>query len=111
MQPTDLLVRCMARREGDVWVAVCVDFTLAAQADTFDLARKALHEQIATYVREAFTVDKEHAIELLTRKGPLSDRIKFRVLKALRVCLEHTRRAVRHAAYIEPLPVALSPAA
>ena len=33
MKPADLVVRCMARREGDLYVAVCIDLTLAAQGN------------------------------------------------------------------------------
>lgn len=85
MKPGDLLVRCMARREGDLYVAVCIDLTLAAQGKTFEEARDKLHGQIRDYVKQALTVDRKHAEVLLTRKGPLADRLWFRLceLKAI----------------------------
>lgn len=78
MKPADFVVRCMARREGDLYVAVCIDLTLAAQGKTFEEARDKLHAQIRDYVKQALTVDRKHAAALLTRKGPLADRLRFR---------------------------------
>lgn len=75
MKPQDLTVRCMVWPEGGQWVAVCLDFTLAAQGGSRDEARKRLHAQIDAYVREAFTVDVKHADALLSRRAPLVDRL------------------------------------
>ncbi|CAM5793065.1 hypothetical protein [Rhizobacter fulvus] len=101
MHPEDLIVRCMARREGDVYVAVCIDFTLAAQGDSFEDATQRLHGQINSYVQEAFAVDLPHAAELLTRKAPLWHRIQYRL------CQFRARResAKRGYAYAEALPM------
>lgn len=101
MQPQDLIVRCMARREGDVYVAVCLDLTLAAQGATLSDARNRLHAQIADYVKQAFTVDSAHAVELLTRKAPLSHRLAYHVCK-LR---SRMRPALRRFVYAEALPL------
>lgn len=117
MTPTDLTVRCMARQERGVWVAVCVDFSLAAQGSTFQQARERLHEQIVHYVREATTVDAEHSAELLRRRAPLRDRVTFELLDLLSrrprvrrtiAALLHRmapRAAVARQTYIEPLPL------
>lgn len=116
MKATDLTVRCMAWEEAGVWVAVCIDFALAVQADTADQARQALHEQISAYIAEAVTLDAEHAGELLTRRAPLWDVLRFRFWRAvagrprIRATLSAWARrvapAVRaHLAYIEPLPL------
>ena len=83
MSPIDLTVRCMASREDKLWVAVCLDFSLAAQGQTLDQARIRLHEQIRSYVREAFSVDAQHAEVLLTRRAPLSDRLRYHWVKLL----------------------------
>lgn len=96
-----LVVRCVARRRGDVWVALCVDFTLAAQGDSLEEAREKLHAQIADYVTEAVTVDAEHAAELLKRKGPLLHRLQYR-LAAFTTAF---RRLHDRYAYTEPLPL------
>lgn len=103
MTPVDLTVRCMARREGDVWVAVCLDFALAAQGKTLQLARKRLHEQILMYVSEAVSVDAVHASELLARKAPLRDRLAYEICK-LKARVKRSVRA-RFMAYKEALPL------
>lgn len=101
MHPEDLIVRCMARREGDVFVAVCLDLTLAAQGATLHEARSRLHAQIADYVKEAFTIDREHTVELLTRKAPLLHRFHYHLCK-LRARM---RPALRRFVYAEALPL------
>lgn len=107
MNPIDLTVRCMARREGEVWVAVCLDFALAAQGKSLEVARKRLHQQILMYVREAVSVDAAHASQLLARKAPLADRLAYEYCK-LKSKLKRSVRA-RFMAYKEALP--LRPAA
>ena len=118
MKPEDLLIRCMAWQDGALWVAACIDFTLAAQGGSLDEAKARLHRQILSYVQEAMTVDAAHAAELLARKAPLRDQMRYSFWKAvsrrprLRATTGRLMRAVGLAirkkfSYIEPLPVAL----
>ncbi|MDP1647128.1 MAG: hypothetical protein Q8M01_02865 [Rubrivivax sp.] len=104
MRPQNLIVRCLARREGDVFVAMCVDLTLAAQGSTLHEAREKLHAQIASYIGEALTVDRKHAPALLYRKGPLTDRLVYRFCQ-LRTMLKHGRNLF---VYSEALPLKLA---
>jgi hypothetical protein len=101
MSPQNLIVRCMARRDGDLFVAMCLDFSLAAQGNTLEEARRKLQAQIADYVGQAFTVDREHAEELLTRKAPLRHRLLywFGVLEA------RIKPALKRFFYREALPL------
>jgi hypothetical protein len=101
MTPMNLTVRCIARREADVWVAVCVDFALAAQGQSLEQARSRLHEQILVYVREAVTVDAEHAEALLSRKAPLLDRLGYRLDKLI----SQIKPRLQRLEYIEALPL------
>jgi hypothetical protein len=116
MRAVELTVRCMAWREGGQWVAACIDLTLAAQASTCLEARQKLHEQIASYVNEAMTVDAEHADSLLTRKAPVKDRLRFtfwdtlsnrpRLRRTAKQVIERVGLAIkRKLAYVEPLPL------
>lgn len=69
--PRQLVLRCLALKEGHHWVGLCLDFDLAAQGETFDEARLRLDAQIATYLREALAgPDREHAGNLLRRRAP-----------------------------------------
>lgn len=77
MKAPNLVLRCYARQEDGVWVTVCVDLCLAAQGATFLEAKAKLEAQVADYVEEALTVDKESAAELLTRRAPLSQRMEY----------------------------------
>ena len=116
MQPVKLTVRCMAWCEGGQWVAACLDLTLAAQAGSFEQARRKLHDQIDSYVREAMTVDKQHAELLLSRRAPLRDQLRYafwtsiktrpRIRRALSAVLDHGRKVP----FSVPLPLMPMPA-
>lgn len=112
MTPQTLTVRCMAWQESGVWVAVCLDFALAVQGDSPQDVRAKLHEQIADYVDEALTIDAAHAEELLARRAPLRDRLRYAAWKvasqwpALNRLLEAIKQRRRQRQpYIEPLPL------
>ena len=116
MKTKDLLVRCMAWRDGDLWIAASIDFGLAAQAYSREEAQQKLHAQILTYVRDAFTTDEAHAEVLLERKAPLIDQLRYEFWHwvANRPSLRHqVKKAVDAAgiairnkfAYEEPLPL------
>lgn len=92
-----LFLRCYAKQTEGQWVAVCVDLSLAAQADTYAEARAKLEAQVNDYVHEAVTVHAAYARDLLDRPAPLEQRaeyhwirLKNRVAHAL-----HSRRAQR----------------
>lgn len=119
MTPPALTVRCMAWQEEGRWVAACIDLALAIQADTIEAARTGLHEQIALYVTEAFTIDSDHAEHLLSRKAPLWDQLRYDFWQMVsnRPRLRHTvGRAInaagvairRKLAYSEPLPLRIA---
>lgn len=78
MHADRLIVRCLAMREGEHWVALCLDFDLAAQGDSFAEVKDRLDAQIIDFVTEAATVDREHAPYLLRRKAPLKYRLLYR---------------------------------
>ena len=54
-----------------MWVALCLDFDLAAQGETFEEARNHLDGMITEYVADALTgPDRDHAASLLNRRAP-----------------------------------------
>jgi hypothetical protein len=78
MKPTQLLLRCYAEKVGDQWQAFCLDLSLAAQGDTFAEVKDKLDVMIAEYVYDALVgEDREYAHQLLTRRAPLRDWIKY----------------------------------
>ncbi|HGJ5874824.1 DUF1902 domain-containing protein [Arsenophonus apicola] len=69
-------LHCMIYPQGNVYVAACLDLSLAAQADSLDEARKKLEEQIDSYLLEAHS-ELEYTEELLKRKAPLSMWLRY----------------------------------
>ncbi len=53
MKADELLVHCYAERKDGQWQAFCLDFDLAAQADTFEEVRAKLDAMLDDYVAEA----------------------------------------------------------
>jgi hypothetical protein len=93
MKPDDLILRCYAEQENDVWIAVCLDFCLATQGDSLVEVKTKLESQIADYVYDALVGDdKEFAHQLLTRKAPLQFWARYYWLK-LKTSLFHTTGA------------------
>ncbi|MBC8946779.1 DUF1902 domain-containing protein [Xenorhabdus indica] len=89
-------LRCMAYRQGDIYVAACLDLSLAAQADSIDDAISKLESQVDDYLEEIDS-EPEYAKQLLNRKAPLSMRLRYRlyrsvffVLKVIGLLRQHT---------------------
>lgn len=78
-----LLFRCYARRTEGVWVAMCVDLTLAVQGDSLEEVKAKLGAQISDYVRDALTVDHAYAEQLLSRAAPLRYRLEYHAIRLL----------------------------
>ncbi len=90
MNPEQLIVKCYAEQEADYWVAVCLDFNLAAQGDSFEDVKTKLEAMIADYVYDALAgEDKHYAAQLLSRRAPLSSWLKYRFIK-LKITLLHS---------------------
>ena len=70
-------LRCYAKKEQSHWVAVCIDLSLAAQADTANEAIEKLEAMIDSYINEALGIHKDYAKQLLSRKAPLSQMLSY----------------------------------
>ena len=82
MRPEQLVVRCYAVSKQNYWVAFCLDFTLAAQGETFDQAKANLDAQIREYVHDALAgEDRQHGPYLLSRRAPMGDWIKYYLVR------------------------------
>ncbi len=91
MNPTDLIVKCYAEQEGGCWVAVCLNFNLAAQDDSFEGSKAKLEGMIAEYVYDALAgEDKLYAAQLLSRRAPLSSWLKYYFIVA-KIVLCHSK--------------------
>lgn len=84
MSARKFFVRCYGERRDDQWVVVCLDFSLAAQADTFNEARALLDAQIRSYLRDALVgEDRKHASYLLNRRAPLHMWLRYYGVRVL----------------------------
>lgn len=64
-------VLCFAHgRKGD-WEAICVDFDIAVQGQSFDDVRNRLEAAVCEYVEDALREDPVTRERLLSRKAPL----------------------------------------
>lgn len=82
MKAHDLILRCLAQKKDGKWQAICLDLTLAAEADTLEQARRKLNEQMVHYLADALIgPDKAFASQLLSRKAPLRYWLKYYFVK------------------------------
>lgn len=78
MNPQQLILKCYAENESGNWVAVCIDLNLAAQGQTFEETKVKLEAMIDEYIHDALVgEDKAFAAQLLSRKAPLSLRLRY----------------------------------
>lgn len=110
MKTHELVLSCLAHRDGDVWVVMCLDYCLAAQAGSFDDARHKLELQINEYLHDALAgEDREHARHFLKRRrAPLSLWARFYTLRfvgRLRRLNDNLARR-KEASFDLPMPLA-----
>lgn len=95
-----ITLRCYAKKEGNQWVAVCIDLSLAAQADSLAAAKEKLESMITTYVSEARGIHQAYAEQLLSRKAPISQRIFYGWLKVMSGFMALMKRTQRDSALV-----------
>lgn len=76
-----LLLRCLIEREGNLYIAHCIDLGLGVQGDSEVEVQGQLHEAIDGYLRRVVEIhregDPQTALRLLHRHSPLSIRLKY----------------------------------
>lgn len=74
-------VRCFIHRDEGLFVAHCIDLSLAAQADSMEEARHKLDAMIKDHLQYVVELVREGdmiaAKQMLERKSPLSIRLKY----------------------------------
>ncbi|WP_323119970.1 hypothetical protein [Burkholderia alba] len=102
MKPSQLILHCLGRKDGDQWVVMCLDFSLAEQTESFDEARKLLDSQISAYLNDALIgLDREHAADLLHRRAPLKYWAQFYLAR----CAHGITNNKLVKAFREPVPM------
>ena len=109
MPIASLIIRCYLERRNDIWQAFSLEFGLAAQGESAAEVRQKLDQMIYSYVRDAVTVDKEHAKTLLSRRATLQVYAKYYWFNCLSGISSISEGLKNHIAYREPLPLIPSP--
>jgi hypothetical protein len=100
MKTSQLILKCYARYEKGQWIAFCLDFDLAAQADSFEEAKTKLENMVKEYVFDALVgEDREYAEQLLFRKAPLLEWLKYYFYMVI-----HAKEGL-YRLFKEPLPL------
>jgi predicted RNase H-like HicB family nuclease len=86
MKSEKIVIRSYAMRRDGLWVAICVDLSLAAQGDTLEEVRRKLDAQIDEYMEDALSggIDNAHCEYLLTRKAPLSNILTYHAISMVK---------------------------
>lgn len=83
MRRNNFQLRCYVEQQGNLFVAVCIDLSLAAQADSMEEARHKLDAQIVDYLNDVLNgPEREHIQDLLPRKAPLSQQLRYQYIRA-----------------------------
>jgi len=77
-------------RDGQ-WTLMCLDFSLAAQDESLEVAKTKLRSQVVSYVKEAGGIDSAHADYLLSRSAPFVYWVKFYFYGAMQ-SLVHSKK-------------------
>ena len=74
-------VTCYAWGVPGDWEAICVDFDLAAQGESFDEVRSELSDAIETYLEYVAELPENERARFLNRKAPLGLRLHLALLR------------------------------
>ncbi len=108
MNSKQLTLKCYAEYKENVWSAICLDFNLAAQGDTFEETKQKLESMIFDYLHDIFEgEDKNFAGQLLNRKAPLEFWLRYYLLD-LKLKLWHSANNMRGRIFNETLPIRLA---
>ena len=110
--PIKLVVRCLAERKDGYWQAFSLEFGLAVQGETLADVKHRLESMIESYVYDALVgEDREHAMQLLTRKATLKVFLKYWRASAMSAVEQAVGASKDRILFSEPLllrPVSLN---
>jgi len=70
-------LRCYAEGRDDSWEAICLDFDIAVQGESFTEVLDSLNEAISLYLDSVSELPEEERASLLNRPAPWSVRTRF----------------------------------
>jgi len=96
-------IHCYAEGSPGAWEAVCLDFDIAVQGDTFEEVYRDLNKGIALFVDYLKDLPEREQAVFLERKAPLSLRLRFVWLAMVDLFNLRTDTKERHE-FIAPFP-------
>ncbi len=106
LRPSQLFIRCLAEDKNGYWQAVCLDFDLMAQGDSFAEVREKLDAMVNEYVFDALEgEDRDQAAYFLTRRAPWRYWAKFYWYQWLRQLRATRGPGRRHRPFLDLLPL------
>lgn len=103
VKPLPIVVRLYGKKRSGHWSIICLEFNLAAQANTIQEAKAKLDEMMKSYVHDA--VDAQYGLQLLTRRAPAVFWAKYYFERFLQL-VGHARKS--ELAEQEALPMSMS---
>jgi len=76
-------IRCMAEGRDSRWWAICLDFDIAVQGESFTEVRDSLHQAIDMYLERVSELPEQERARLLRRRAPWYLRAKFHMVPLL----------------------------
>jgi hypothetical protein len=102
-----LVVRCLAFKENQQWVAICLPYALCVQAERLEDAKRLLHDQMVAYLQEALIgPDRVHQKALLRRSAPLKYWIFYWVSWFLNLFRSHQNQLNKFTERMPAVPMA-----
>lgn len=74
---SDRLLLCVAHGRPEGWEAICLDYDIAVQGQSFAEVREVLNDAIHTYVEDAMKEDERTRRQLLDRRAPFWARLAW----------------------------------
>ena len=71
------IVRCYAEGRPDAWEAICLDFDLSVQGESFEGVFRDLNTSIEMYVEYVNGLPEAERAALARRRAPLALRLRF----------------------------------
>lgn len=88
-------VRCYAEMKDGYWQAFSIEYGLAAQGDSLEEVRQKLDAMIREYLTDAYGEDRRYQRQLLSRRAPFSQVLKYHYYSVLwRFRGRRTRRKI-----------------
>jgi hypothetical protein len=92
----------LARREGDFWVSIVLDYDVIGTGDTPDEAIRTSVELAVSYIKEQLATGKE--LGALRHPAPLRYRLRYSWLRIAHAIRSHWDGPSHGVTFDEPLP-------